>query len=98
MPTPTRRTFLKQSAVATASLAFLSNAYCAVSSSKIRTKPTQPLIKKSLKFGMIKEDLSVLDKFKLVKDLGFHGIELDSPNELNEKDQHVQIESTKSSG
>ncbi len=45
----------------------------------------QPLHKKSLKFGMIKEDLSVLDKFKLVQDLGFDGIELDSPNELEEK-------------
>ncbi len=46
----------------------------------------QPLIKKSLKFGMIKEELSVMDKFKLVKDLGFHGIELDSPNDLDEKE------------
>ena len=41
---------------------------------------------KSLKFGMIKEDLSVLDKFKLLKDLGFDGVELDSPNELSEKE------------
>jgi hexulose-6-phosphate isomerase len=43
-------------------------------------------IKKSLKFGMVKEDLSVLDKFKLLKDLGFDGVELDSPNELNKKE------------
>lgn len=43
-------------------------------------------IKKSLKFGMIKEDLSVLDKFKLLKDLGFHGVELDSPNNLTKKE------------
>lgn len=35
---------------------------------------------------MIKEDLSILDKFKLVKDLGFDGIELDSPNDLNDKE------------
>jgi len=35
---------------------------------------------------MIQEDLSVMDKFKLVKDLGFHGIELDWPNELTEKE------------
>ncbi len=44
------------------------------------------LTKKSLKFGMIKEDLSVMDKFKLIKDLGFDGIELDSPNDLVEKE------------
>lgn len=43
-------------------------------------------IKKSLKFGMVKEDLSVMDKFKLLKDLGFHGVELDSPNNLNKKE------------
>jgi len=86
MPTPTRRTFLKQSAVATASLAFLSNISCASPTTKIIATPSQPLLKKSLKFGMIKEDLSVLDKFKLVKDLGFDGIELDSPNDLDEKE------------
>lgn len=46
----------------------------------------QPITKKALMFGMIKEDLSLLDKFKLVKDLGFDGIELDSPNTLIEKE------------
>ncbi len=43
-------------------------------------------IKKSLKFGMVEENLSVLDKFKLLKDLGFHGVELDSPNNLDKKE------------
>lgn len=46
--------------------------------------PKKGLYKKSLKFGMIKEDLSVLEKFRLVKSLGFDGIELDSPNDLVE--------------
>lgn len=46
----------------------------------------RPLIKKSLKWGMIKEDLSVVDKFKLIKDLGFDGIEMDSPNDLDNKE------------
>jgi len=50
-------------------------------------KPKNKLgIRKSLKYGMVKEDLSVLDKFKLLKDLGFHGVELDSPNDLNKKE------------
>lgn len=44
----------------------------------------QPLNKKSLKFGMIQEELSLLDKFKLVKELGFDGVELDSPHQLDE--------------
>ncbi len=43
-------------------------------------------IKKSLKYGMVKEKLSVLDKFRLLKDLGFDGVELDSPNNLNKKE------------
>ena len=40
-------------------------------------------LKKSLGFGMIKEDLSLTDKFKLVKDLGFDGIEFNSPLDLD---------------
>ena len=43
-------------------------------------------IYKSLKFGMIKEKLSILDKFKLVQDIGYDGIELDSPGGQNKKE------------
>ena len=35
-----------------------------------------PRIKKAVKYHMIKEDLSVLDKFKLLADLGFDGTEI----------------------
>lgn len=42
-------------------------------------------IKKSLKWGMVKEDLSIMDKFKMLKDLGYDGVELDSPNDLDKK-------------
>jgi len=52
----------------------------------IAVPPPLGLHKKSLKWGMIKEDLSILDKFKLIKDLGFHGVELDFPNNLDEKE------------
>lgn len=76
-----RRAFIKTSSAAALSLAVAPNL---MGNSKPLTN--QPLIKKSLKFGMIKEDLSILDKFKLVKDLGFHGIEFDSPNDLNDKE------------
>ncbi|MGX1639939.1 sugar phosphate isomerase/epimerase family protein [Sphingobacterium sp. NPDC055431] len=43
-------------------------------------------IKKGLGYWMIKEDLSLLDKFKLVKDLGFDGIEFNSPLDIPLKD------------
>jgi L-ribulose-5-phosphate 3-epimerase len=43
-------------------------------------------LKKSLKFDMVKENLSLLDKFKLLKDLGFDGVELETPNTLPMKE------------
>lgn len=48
--------------------------------------PAKPLTKKSLKFGMIKEELSIMDKFKLIKDLGFHGVEFNSPHKYDNKE------------
>ncbi len=48
--------------------------------------PGKVKLKKGLGYGMIKEDLSLADKFKLVKDLGFDGIELNSPVELNKSE------------
>lgn len=53
----------------------------------VMAAPTvRPLMKKSLKYGMVEEKISVLDKFKLLKDLGFDGVELDSPNDLDPKE------------
>ncbi|GAB3323958.1 sugar phosphate isomerase/epimerase [Larkinella ripae] len=51
-----------------------------------KTVAAQPMVKKSLKWGMVKEDLSILDKFKLLKDLGYDGVELDTPNDLDMKE------------
>ena len=48
------------------------------------SRPAQKVeLRKSLTFGMIQEDLSIGDKFKLVKDLGFDGVELNSPNDFD---------------
>ncbi len=43
-------------------------------------------LKKSLGLAMISEDLSLTEKFKLAKDLGFDGIELNSPVDFTLKD------------
>src|SRR3546814_19205305 len=40
-------------------------------------------IKKSLKFGMVQEEGTILEKFKLLKELGLDGVELDSPANLD---------------
>ena len=50
------------------------------------TNIIQPLTRKSLKYGMIREGNTVLEKFQLVKSLGFDGVELDSPSQLNRKE------------
>ncbi len=39
-----------------------------------------PMIKKSLKIGMVTDNISLLEKFKLIKEVGFDGVELDSPS------------------
>lgn len=44
--------------------------------------PTLPL-KKAVKIGMVQEDLPLGEKFRLLRELGFDGVELNSPNELD---------------
>ena len=75
-----RRKFIKRSAAATLGFAAIPNILFS------RSISDRPLIKKSLKFGMVKEELSILDKFKLLKELGFDGVEMDSPNQLDDKE------------
>ncbi len=73
-----RRTFVIQSVGAATAIS--------MTPSSCFAQEKTPLNKKSLKYGMIKEDLSVFEKFKLVRDLGFDGVELDSPNDLDEQE------------
>lgn len=40
-------------------------------------------LKKAVKFGMIEEDMTILQKFELLKSLGFDGVEMDSPSDLD---------------
>ncbi|MCU0449864.1 MAG: sugar phosphate isomerase/epimerase [Bernardetiaceae bacterium] len=43
-------------------------------------RPHRLKLKKSLKLGMVDGDAPLLEKFRLLKSLGFDGVELDSPN------------------
>jgi len=43
-------------------------------------KPTDKKFKKAVKIGMVREGSTLLDKCKLLKELGFDGVELDSPS------------------
>src|SRR5690606_32624435 len=77
-----RKHFIK-SASLLAGGAMISPALAQAASGLTSTAPdTSGKLKTGLGFGMIKEDLSLLDKFKVVKDLGFDGIEFNSPVDL----------------
>ena len=55
----------------------------------------KPNINISLKYGMVEGNMSVLDKFQMLKDIGFDGVEMDSPNNLNNDEV---IEASKKTG
>jgi hexulose-6-phosphate isomerase len=75
----TRRTFLRTGTVAAAAAAFHPAPFAAP-----RAAPLAPLpLKFAVKFGMVGIDGSVLDKFELLRELGFDGVELDSPSQLH---------------
>lgn len=75
-----RRSFLKSATVLTG----LSAMPGAVVASAFQSQqPSKKKVKKGIGFGMIDEKLSLEDKFKLVKDIGFDGIEFNSPLEFS---------------
>lgn len=82
-----RRSFVKAGAVAYAGTIVLPR-----SSSALHVQPGT--IKKAVKFGMIDEPLSVLEKFKLLKELGFDGVEPSSPSDLDEQEVIEAIKET----
>lgn len=77
-----RRQFLK-----TGCAAFSAGALATGAMTSARTLPagegTEGKMKKAVKFGMVRADLSILEKFQLLKDLGFDGVEMDSPSSID---------------
>jgi hexulose-6-phosphate isomerase len=95
-----RKNFLKTStgivaatALPLASFANTTNTDNITQSENMKSKKI--ILKKSLVYGMIDEDLSMVDKFRLVKDLGFDGVELNSPNDF---DTNEVLEAKEKSG
>jgi hexulose-6-phosphate isomerase len=78
IPTP-RRSFLRASLAATT----LGAASLALGRSGRADEPKKPRLKKALKFGMIGIQGSIEDRFRLIKELGFQGVEMDSPSGVN---------------
>lgn len=83
-----RRDFLKTSAAAAAALTIGGSPRGrALAQSAAATKPQAPAtskpIKKAVKYGMVQAGNTVAEKFKLLKQLGFDGVEMDSPTKLD---------------
>ncbi|HEX2972460.1 MAG TPA: sugar phosphate isomerase/epimerase family protein, partial [Tepidisphaeraceae bacterium] len=76
--TLSRRTFLAASSASLIGAALTTSSLHAAAPA-----PKRPGMKKALKFSMIAGNLSVLEKFQLAKDVGFDGIEMDSPSNVN---------------
>ena len=49
-----------------------------------------PKLRKAVKYGMIRINGSIEDKFSLIKSLGFEGVEFDSPNSSIDRDEAVR--------
>lgn len=83
-----RRRFLKAAAIVSAGLGSLGAASQADADASDRNAPSgdpsgKGRIYKAVKWGMIDIPGSVLDKFKLQQELGYDGMELISPSDLN---------------
>jgi len=63
-------------------------------SESLSSKSEMPKLKKGLGFGMIQEEIPLLDKLKLVKDLGFDGVEFNSPVDVDLKELVAAKEKT----
>ena len=64
------------------------------SSGSVEASDAQPRVKKAVKYHMITDDLSVLDKFKLLADLGFDGTEIHVRTKIDRDEVRRAIEST----
>jgi hexulose-6-phosphate isomerase len=80
-----RRDFLKTAAVATAA---------AIAAPGLKAGENTGKFKKAVALGMIQEKLPLLDKLKLVKELGFDGIELTGPVSVNKDELKSALEAT----
>jgi hexulose-6-phosphate isomerase len=69
-----RRTFLHSTLATTAVLAAGA------------AEEKKPKLKKAVKFGMIRTSGSIEEKFELIKSLGFLGVEMDSPSNIDKEE------------
>lgn len=76
-----RRTFIKNSSLIAAGAAIGFPAAALEQKNSFK-----PKIKKSLKIEMVKGETSIMDKFKMLKELGYDGVEFSSPHNYDHKE------------
>ncbi len=86
----TRRALLGGAVGAAASANWLS----ATEAARLHERRETPRIKKAVKYHMITSKLSVLDKFKMLKDLGFDGTEIHVRTKIDRNEVRKAIEAT----
>ena len=77
-----RRSFLKTSTTAIATAAIAGSA----TSSVFAEEAPSVKLKKAVKFGMVQGKLSIMEKFQLLKDIGYDGVEFSAPNGYDTKE------------
>lgn len=82
-----RRDFLK-STLAASTAAVLPMQFALADEAK------KPKLRIAVKYGMIKHDGSIEDKFNLIKKLGLQGVEVDSPSGLNKEEAKAAAKKT----
>ena len=82
-----RRDFLKSTLAASAAAALPLQLTLADEAKK-------PKLKIAVKYGMIRHDGSIEDKFNLIKKLGLQGVEVDSPSGLNKEEAKAAAKKT----
>jgi hexulose-6-phosphate isomerase len=93
---PTRRTFLRATAVASAGAAAVSTfGVSPLAALAEETTPAKKRFRKAVKFGMIGEGKTVKEKFELIKSLGYEGVEVDAPGGV---DKQEAMEACKETG
>ena len=80
----TRRDFIRTGSGALAAVSLGVGVTGSAAMAETEAEPAKKRsIRKAVKLGMVKGDMSLMEKFKLVKEIGFDGIEPDSPNKLD---------------
>ena len=88
-----RRTFLASSSAGAAACTLPAVNYLGAHENPVAA-PVEKRFKKAVKIGMVRVQGGLKEKFQVLKDLGFDGVELNSPNNLKLEEVKAAIEET----